>query len=446
MKVLLIQPPCNNEIPIGYKRNYSEKARSTLPPLGLLYLAGHLKKNYDVKVLDMALSGQDICELPSIIDSFQPDLVGVPAVIGLWPTVIEIFNLVKKIDSSIYTVVGGPNATQYPEETLSFKVIDFLIVGLGQLPLMKLCDQLEKGQSGEGIENCYIQGKMYNGNYGTVYSKEYDLDEFELPDREAVPFRQYNVGFCPANPTTTMVTSMGCPFKCAFCDCHNQRLQMRLAEKVVDEIEVIQKMGIKSILFQDELFTLKPQRVKQICSDLIERKIRVHWSVKSRIDCLQPWMPELMKKAGCFNIHFGIESGNDSTLARMKKGYKIDQVQRAVEIVKAAGLACTGNFMLAYPGENEQDIRHTIAFAKALNLDLAQFSITLDLPKTELFDEAVAAGRRYGNPWSDFIKNPARIDLVEMFSSELFPPERLFGFLDEAHQSTKTLYNVSEGR
>lgn len=446
MKVLLIQPPCIREIPIGYKRNYSEKARSPLPPLGLLYLAGHLKKHHDVKVLDMTLSGQDICELPSIINDFQPDLVGVPAVIGLWPTVIDIFNLIKEVDSSIYTVVGGPNATQYPEETLSFKSIDFLIVGLGQLPIMKLCNQLEKGQPGEGIENCYVQGKSHHGGYCTVYSEEHALDKFELPDRAAVPFSQYYVGLCPDNPTTTMVTSMGCPFKCAFCDCHNQRIQMRTAEKIMDEIEIIQKMGIKSILFQDELFTLKPQRVKQICENLIERKTMLHWSVKSRIDCIQPWMPELMKKAGCFNIHFGIESGNNSTLARMKKGYNTNQIQQAVQLVKAAGLACTGNFMLAYPGEDEKDIRNTIAFANVLNLDLVQFSITLDIPKTELFDEAVISGRRHGNPWSEFVKNPARIDLVEMFSSELFPPEKLFDFLDEAHQSTKTLYNVKRGQ
>jgi radical SAM superfamily enzyme YgiQ (UPF0313 family) len=422
-------------------RNYSQKARSPLPPLGLLYLAGHIKKHHTVKTIDMALSGQDIDELPSILESFQPDLVGVPAVIGLWPTVIDIFNLVKKVNPSIYTVVGGPNATQYPEETLSLQVIDFLITGIGQLPLMKLCDQLERGQTGEGIENCYVQGKSYS-HYYTAYSKNYELDEFEFPDREAVPFRQYHVDFCADNPTTTMVTSMGCPFKCAFCDSHNQRLQMRTAEKVADEMEVIQKMGIKSILFQDELFTLKPQRVRQICENLIERKISLHWSVKSRVDCIQPWMPELMKKSGCFNIHFGIESGNDSTLARMKKGYTTDLVRQAVQTVKAAGLSCSGNFMLAYPGEDEKDIRHTIAFAKELNIDLAQFSITLDLPRTELFADAVRTGRRNGNPWSEFIRNPERVNLVEMFSSELFPSEKLFDFLDDAHSCTKTLFDI----
>ena len=435
MKVLLIQPPNDKAIALGCKRGYSEEARSPLPPLGLLYLAGHLKKNHDVKVLDMTLPNQ---KLSDAIRS-GPDIVGIPSLIGLWPTVIDIFNLVKHINPFIRTVVGGPNATQYPEETLSFKGIDFLITGLGQMPLMELCNRLEKGQSGEGVENCYVQGKEYTA-YRTKYPHK--LDDFEFPDRETTPFRDYFVGFCPENPTTTMISSTGCPFHCAFCDVHNQHLEIRSAERVVDEMEVISGMGIKSILFNDELFTLDPQRVHKICEKLMEKGIKINWSIKSRIDFINhSWILKLMKEAGCFNIHFGIESGNNSTLARMKKGFNTHQIINAVHTVKDAGLSCTGNFMLGYPGEDERDVRKTILFAKALDLDLAQYSITMDVPGTGLFDEAVASGRRHGDHWSEFTKNPERTDLVEMFSSEL-PSEKLFELLDEAHCNTRTLYNI----
>jgi len=439
VKVLLIQPPNDKAIPLGCKRGYSEEARSPLPPLGLLYLAGHLKKNHDVKVLDMALPGRYLEGMLTMVDIFQPDIVGVPALIGLWPTVVKVFNLVKDEYPFIRTVVGGPNATQYPEETLSHKNIDFLITGLGQFPLMELCNKLESEGSGEGIRNCYVQGKKCD-TYSTKYTHK--LDDFEFPDRETTPFREYYAGFCPENPTTTMITSMGCPFRCAFCDVHNQHLEIRSAEKVVDEIEAIQNMGIKSILFNDELFTLDPQRVHEICEKLIEKGIKINWSVKSRIDFINhSWILKLMKEAGCFNIHFGIESGNNSTLARMKKGFNTHQITNAVHIVKDAGLSCTGNFMLGYPGEDERDIRKTILFAKALDLDLAQYSITMDIPNTELFDEAVLSGRRKGDHWSEFTKNPERTDLVEMFSSEL-PSEKLLELLDEAHGSTRTLYNI----
>ena len=147
-----------------------------------------------------------------------------------------------------------------------------------------------------------------------------------------------------------------------------------------------------------------------------------------------------MKQAGCFNIHFGIESGNNQTLARMRKGYTTKQVRETVARVKDSGLSCSGNFMLAYPGE--RGVLHTIAFAHELQLHLTQFSITLDLPNTMLFTEAIQAGRRQGNPWSEFVKYPERTELVEMFASEKFTPEQLFQFLDDAYSSTRTLFDT----
>ena len=424
MRVLLIQPPYSDKISLGCARNYSTEARSPLPPLGLLYLAGHLKKNHDVKVLDMPLSKQSIYQLESTISDFEPDLIGVSVLINSWPVVIDILNWVKWVHPEIVTVVGGSNVTQYLTETISHENVDFAIAGLGQFPLMELCNRLDKDKSGA---------------YCSFYPSK--IDDFEFLDREATPFNEYFVGFCPENPTTTMISSTGCPFHCAFCDVHNQQIEIRDADHVVDEMEAISRMGIRSILFNDELFTIDPRRVKQICKSLIERKVKVHWSVKSRIDCIQSWILELMREAGCFNIHFGIESGNDFTLDRMKKGFSVSQIRYAVQAVKDVGMSCTGNFMLGYPGESEEDILNTIDFAKSLNLNLSQFSITMDTPNTELFDEAVAFGRRHGDHWREFTRHPERTDLVEMFSSEL-SREKLFELLDEAHSNTRTLYNI----
>ena len=440
MKLLLINPSNEGEIPLGTPRNYSQEARSHLPPLGLLYLAGYLKARHDVKVVDMMVSGQDRDDVSGILQTFEPDLVGISAIISLWPSVLDIIRIIKQYNSAIPIVLGGPNATQYPVESLSHSEIDYLIVGYGQEPLMLLCNQIERGETGKGIDNCYAQNVPYT-SYQKSFPIEYDLDAFPRPDRSAIPFEFYHVDFCPENPSTTMISSTGCPFRCAFCNCNHQIVHIRSADHVVAEMQAIQAMGIRSILFQDEIFTMKPKRVRVICEQLIEKRIQVHWSIKSRIDCIKPWMPELMKKAGCFNIHFGIESGTDTTLARMNKGFTVEQVRQTVSVVKDAGLSCTGNFMLAYPGENANDIRQTITFAKELELDLAQFSITLDLPKTPMFDEAIKAGRRDGDPWSAFVKNPERVDLIEMFASDRFSPETLFEFLNEAYSSMQTLFD-----
>jgi radical SAM superfamily enzyme YgiQ (UPF0313 family) len=350
------------------------------------------------------------------------------------------------LDSSIHTVVGGPNATYFPEETFCHKEIDYLIVGNGQKPLMDLCDKLEKGETCEGIDNCFVQGASYS-RFDVVQTAEYGLDQFPFPDRTFTPYMEYTVPFCPENPATTMITSMGCPYRCAFCTTVRPPLLILTTEKVVEELKAIHELGIKSVLFQDELFTADKRRVKEVCEALIDGDIRLHWTMKSRIDGIQSWMPELMKKAGCFNIHFGIESGNDDTLMRMKKGYTCDTIKKTVNLVKEAGLSVTGNFMLAYPGESDEDILQTIDFAKGLDLNISQFSLTIDSPGSELFEEAIKVGRRTHNYLSDYVRHPDpdNSDLpTALFSaSDRFSQEELHVFLEKAYASTKTLFDVS---
>jgi len=446
MKILLIQPPNIQEKMTGlYPHGYAKKARSIFPPLGLLSLAAFLKNRHNVIVLDMILSDQSEHDLPELLNKIKPDIVGVTVVIGLWPSALRIFRKIKNIAPSIYTVAGGPNVTYYTQETFSHKEIDFLIVGNGQKPLMELCDQLENGNNGEGIINCYAQNSCYT-KFNCIHSNSYNINKFPYPDRTFTPYSQYKFPFCPDNPSTTMVTSMGCPFRCAFCTTTRPPTQMLSTESIVEEMEEIQQLGIRSILFQDELFTLHPKRVKTVCDELINREVRLNWTMKSRIDTIKPWMPKLMKKAGCFNIHFGIESGNDKTLKRMNKGYTQEKIKKTVEMVKNEGLSCTGNFMLAYPGEDEKDILQTIDFAKELNLDISQFSLTIDSPGSQLFNEALKVGRRTEDYLSEFVKHPDPENCglpTELFSaSEHFSQKELESFLAKAYINTKTLFDI----
>ncbi|HAF96498.1 MAG: hypothetical protein A2X34_01290 [Elusimicrobia bacterium GWC2_51_8] len=446
MKVLLIQPPNNEETMTGLlPEGYAKKGRSISPPLGLLYLASFIKQKHDVVVLDMILSGQTVQDLPAILKTIKPDMVGITAVIGLWASALTIFKKIKSLAPSIYTVVGGPNVTYFTKETFSHKEIDYFIVGYGQRPLMDLCNKLASGKTVEGIENCFVQGASYT-RFDVVYSDECNLDKFPLPDRTFTPHLQYRIPFCPENPATTMITSMGCPYKCAFCTAARPPVYIRDTGGIIDELAEIHRLGIKSVLFQDELFTVNGKRVKEVCEAIINRGIHLHWTIKSRIDRIEPWMPELMKKAGCFNIHFGIESGNDTTLKRMKKGYTRDKIRATINLVKNTGLSATGNFMLAYPGESKEDILQTINFAKELDLNLAQFMLTIDSPGSELFEEAIMVGRRTHNYLSEYVSHPdpknSDLPTVLFSASDSFSHDELQSFLQLAYTRTKTLFNI----
>lgn len=444
MKILLIQAPNDEAVTTSiYPRAHSKQARSVMPPLGLLSLASHLKRRHDVYVVDMMLSGETHDDLPGLLNALQPDIVGATAVMLLWPSILKLFRAVKEWDCSVHTVVGGPNATFYPAETLQHEDIDFLIVGNGEKPLMSLCDCLAAGGNGDGIENCYVQGKSYE-QFSCNYSKEYLMDNFPFPDRSFVPYGEYTVPFCPENPSTTMVTSQGCPFKCHFCTTARPPVQFRSIDAIMHELEDIQALGIRSVLFQDELFTTQKKRVTAICREMQRRGIGLHWTIKSRIDTIDREMLDLMKNAGCFNIHFGIESGNEKTLKRMNKGYTCAQVKQAVDMVKRAGLSCTGNFMLAYPGETEKEILETIEFAKGLSLVISQFFLTIDSPGSHLFEEALKLGRRTHDHLREFVENPFGFTKpIELFSaSDRFSQDQLKSFLAKAYSETKTLYDM----
>lgn len=446
MKILLVNPHETNEI----KMTKSVEARDNLVPLGLLYIAAALKVEHDVKVVDMALLNLSTSDLPEMLDEFQPDLIGITCVITLWGTALELVQTAKSHAPDVITVVGGPNVSKYPAETLAHKEIDYIIVGSGQKPMLELCRKLERNEDDITIRNCFSNSKVYL-DFPVLNTEEYHLDNFSFPDRAALPYKRYHASITAENPTTSMISSMGCPYRCAYCSSRiEQAFQLRKESLVVDEMSEIEQLGIKSTFFQDELFTLTEKRVKTICEDILHRGINLRWMLKARTDSIKPRMIDIMKKAGCMNIHFGIESGNDITLQRMRKGYNANKVKEVISMVKSSGLQCSGNFMLAYPGEQEDDVLRTIEFAASLELDMTHFGITYAIPMTELYYEGVKAGRHSGqDPWAEYTRNPFNQEsknLFKIYASDTFSDEQRNKFLDIAYSSCTTLFDLKKRR
>ena len=431
MRVLLLQPPKEKEIPLGVTAAYASGARSSLPPLGLLSLASFLKSRHDVRVADLSAEDRRAVELREDLEAFHPRLVGVGSVITLWRDVLDVAREVKAFDPSIKVVIGGANATRYPSESLRHRDIDFVVCGSGQQPLMDLCDSLEGGGEGAGIPGCLTAKSA--GEVPAAPVPLHPVDDYPPPDRLALPPALYRVPFAPENPATSMMSGVGCPFRCAFCDCRLLApVSLRKPAAVVDEMSAVEEIGIRTVLFQDEVFTLRRSRVLEICRGIIARGLNLHWMVKSRVDAVDAGMLDAMREAGCFRVHFGIESGSDATLERMGKGFTVEKARESVRAVKDAGMECTGNFMLGYPGEDEEAARRTIAFAGSLDLDYRQFFLTVDTPGTDLFREAVAAGRRREDPFRLFTADPWRNTLDDLLSSDRIPRDRLLRLLEEA--------------
>jgi radical SAM superfamily enzyme YgiQ (UPF0313 family) len=147
-----------------------------------------------------------------------------------------------------------------------------------------------------------------------------------------------------------------------------------------------------------------------------------------------------MKKAGCFNIHLGIESGNDRILEKMKKNITVEQIRKAVQTIKSVGLSCSASFMIGYLSETREEILNTIEFAVELELNNCQFYITQPEPGTELYRELGIEGDIYRR----FTSDPTSVDLRNNLATDKFSREELVEFVRLAYTKTNNLYKIKE--
>jgi anaerobic magnesium-protoporphyrin IX monomethyl ester cyclase len=230
------------------------------------------------------------------------------------------------------------------------------------------------------------------------------LDDLPLPRHDLLPLDKYRAPLV-RGPYAFVVTSRGCPGGCRFCIKHvsyGNEVRFRSPQNVLAEIEQLVSLGVRHIHMYADLFTLNRDHVMGICSEILSRGLKVRWTCNSRVDFVDEEMLRTMARAGCWMISWGIESGDNGMLRRMRKGTTTDQVERALRWAKKNGIMNWGYFIIGLPGESEGSIRRTIDFAKRLPLDLALFHIAAPHPGTPFFFEVVENGWfRPGTRWED---------------------------------------------
>ena len=209
------------------------------------------------------------------------------------------------------------------------------------------------------------------------------------------------------NPVGLIETSRGCTFQCNFCNklIFGSKYRAKDPKRVVDEMEYMLKCGFKEIHIIDDNFTQDIDRAKEICIEIIRRNLKFIWSSFSgvRVDMVDYEFFKLAKQSGCWQVAFGIETGDQNVLNKINKKITLSQTEKAVKLAKKAGLNTFGFFMLALSGETENSMKHTIEFAKRLPLDIAKFDICIPYPGTNYYKELDLAGRIKSKNWSKYI-------------------------------------------
>jgi len=362
------------------------------PPLGVAYLAATLQqKGYRVSIADMNLCSATRRYLQRFLELKRPRLVGISSLTESFPNAVRIAAMVKEISEQIPVVVGGPHVTFAPEESLDAGLFDFVVCGEGERTLLELAEHLlRNGEHPEQIPGLYWrEGEKIRRS--VPRPPRLNLDEVPLPARRLLRFDEYpNAG--------AVITGRGCPNRCIFCTAgamFGGKYRRRSPEKVVDEIDRLAGMGVRSLMFLDDTLTADLERLDRILSLMGRKEIRLPWVCESRVDIEDPRFFKKMARAGCTGVQFGVESGAPQVLARLGKEIRLDQVVRTVGEAHRAGIHPVCSLMIGLPDDTEGTIHQTVEFAAELQREYyAQvgISIATPFPGTYLYRNAGKLG------------------------------------------------------
>jgi len=374
------------------------------PPLGIAYIAASLQREgFAVQLLDCTFLPKRTALKQAV--AAKAEVVGIYAMVTISEDAMGFARRLRHQTKLL--IAGGPLPTCDPLPFL--ELFDVVVSGEGEQTVSLLLKAYQKGSgfsSVPGIVYRKADSGVQTGQLPVITTKpkpfERNLDAIPFPERDLLPNKEYREqgrkksGYA----ITTIMSTRGCPFRCEFCSnvIFGGSYRERSAGNVVDEIEQVLGMGYDRISFADDVFTLNKKRVLQICAELSRRKLKFKWECLGRVDSLDTEIALAMKKAGCFRIYFGIESGNQRILDLMHKQITIQQAREAVEIAHQAGMEVGAFFIIGYPGDTNDTMLETIHFAASLPIDYLGLSLPYPLPGTPLFERVKSGIHREWHP------------------------------------------------
>jgi radical SAM superfamily enzyme YgiQ (UPF0313 family) len=364
-------------------------------PLSLALIAGQLKDEHQLLLLDCAPKKISLKETIAKISVFSPDLIFLSTATPTLKNDLGWFApAIKKNNPGLKIAAIGIHVSVLPKEILQeYPALDFIIKNEPEITAKELVSILEKKETLEKVAGLAFRN---NGNIMDNPPRPFleNLDELKNPYWEGVDFKDYIMPII-GRPFVLISIMRGCPFNCKFCASHSYNgkiIRKRNPKKIADEIRDYLKMGISDFLFWAEFLTLDFDYLKEILIELEEDDLlgKIKWVTNSRVDFVDLDLFKRMRKDGCWQVVYGIEFGSDEMLRMANKGGKatIAQARIAVETAQKAGIVVDGHFIMGYPGETEHTMQSTIDFAADLPLTFAHFYAASPFPGSELYEEA----------------------------------------------------------
>lgn len=408
-RFLLINPSQSVSV---YRKSKLKAALSEIPLLSLAVLGAMLEKNgIKPKILDLSVSENPAQDLEKTIKEFSPQFAGITFTTPLAYEAKEIAKKIKEINPKITIIAGGVHSSAMPLEVINRSCFDIAVWGEGDETIVEIA---------KGKELAKIKGIAYRKGHKPVITPKRELienlDSLPFPAWHLYDLSKYKTSRLTSrkSPVGAIATSRGCVFNCSYCNksVFGRKFRYMSPERVVDEMEHTLKCGFKEIHIWDDNFSTIIDRAKKICDIIIERKLNFPWCLETgiRVDCADQEFFDKAKKAGCYAVYMGVESGDDEILKRIGKEITTDMVRRTFKMAKKAGMETVGFFMIGLPGETIEKMEKTIKFATELEMDYAKVTITVPFPATRLFEELDKKGLIKTRDWRKYnFHTPAKV-------------------------------------
>lgn len=431
--VLLIDPP--------WYRFFGQQ--SSIKPLGICSLAAVLEKhgfnvlaynadmqagaqvidafnttkNYQRYLLRISDYNDPVWQdIKNTILRYHPQFIGISVLTAKYKPALKLARLIRTIDPRIKIIAGGVYATLCPEEMLDTGEFDVIVRGEGEYTLVDVLNALKKKTHLSDIKGISyeLNGKIIHNPQRELIE---DLDELPWPANHLI----LNKNRMLPTDFGYLMATRGCPYGCIFCASHKiwgHKVRFRSPQNIVDEIKMLKEnYAPVYFFFQDDSFSIKRSFVQELCELIISEKLNIRWVCETRVDLIDDDLIEMMRGAGCFKIALGVESGNETTLLKIRKEVTKEQIRGAVKVCKRNNMEIGIFFMIGFPWETEKEINDTVNLMEELDPEYAVFSVATPYPGTELYQICRNEGLLVDKPdWSAYFHQSPEMFLTNKLS------------------------------
>jgi len=380
--------------PSGTLSPWESKLGSRLPPLGLASIASYLRlQGISVNIMDacsLRLSTEEILEY---IHKNPSRYIGITSTTFMISSAGQLAEKIKAEFPGIITIIGGPHVSALPEDTIKrFSSFDIGVYGEGEKTLYEI---VKKGK----IDN-NIKGIVFSDNGRIIKSepREYisNLDELPFPAYDLLP--GYPSFYCPTPnnylrlPVVSVISSRGCPFLCSFCaqPVFGRKVRSCSVDYLISHIKYLRsKYNIKEICFYDDIFLLHKDRVYEFIEKKAKNNLDVFWSCESRIDQVDAKILKDMKKSGCWQINFGIESGSQRVLDYFNKRITVGQIRETLALTKKSNIRARAYLIIGCRVETVETLRETRKLMLSVPLDEIHITFLAPLPGSKVYKDVM---------------------------------------------------------